>query len=121
MRRLSRISIINQIERIAKDPVLGLGRHHWETNGVRCSLDRHTYSGDLYSFSVEILRVAPLSARSKKWELYLVTEFWREPSGETVRMSKWLKLIAGKAADVTKWLAENGNVIRPAGKDSPSN
>ncbi len=107
MRRLSRASVINDIERIVKHPAAGLGKHKWETGGVECVLDRHTYYGEMYSFDVEVLHLRLMVASRLKWQLYLVTEFWRDATGETVRMTKWLKQTAGKPADVMRWIVEN--------------
>jgi hypothetical protein len=107
MRRLSRASVINDIERIVKNPAVGLGKHKWEWSGAECVLDRHTFYGEMYSFDVEVLHLRLQVASRLKWQLYLVTEFWRNEAGETVRMTKWLKLTAGKRADVMKWIAEN--------------
>jgi len=107
MRRLSRASVINDIECIVKKPAIGLGKHKWESSGVECVLDRHSYYGEMYSFDVEVLHLRLKVASHLKWQLYLVTDFWRNEAGETVRMTKWLKLTAGKRADVMKWIIEN--------------
>ena len=107
MKRLSRSRVINDIELIVKAPVVGLGKHQWETRGVECVLDRHSYHGDLYSFDVEVLRIEWAAARSRKWQVYVVTEFWRTKDDENTRMMKWLKLTAGRSADVVSWIVEN--------------
>ncbi len=107
MRRLSRARVINDIESIVKNPVAGFGKHKWETNGVECVLDRHSYHGGVYSFDFEVLHVRLSTTSSLEWQLYLVTEFWRDETGETVRMTKWLKQTAGKPADVMRWIVEN--------------
>jgi hypothetical protein len=107
MRRLSRARVINDIERIVKDSVVGLGKHKWEAGGVECVLDRHSYNGEMYSFDVEVLRVQLREAARLKWQLYVVTQFWRNEAGESVRMTKWLKLTAGKSADVSRWIKES--------------
>jgi hypothetical protein len=107
MRRLSRARVINDIERLVKDPALGLGKHKWELRGVECALDRHSYNGELYGFDVEVLRVRLMAGARPKWEVYVVTEFWRDEAGESVRMTKWLKLLAGTSSDVVKWIVES--------------
>jgi len=107
MRRLSRARVINDIESIVKNPTCGLGRHKWEASSVECILDRHSYSGGAYSFDVEVLHLRLGAASHPKWQVYLVTEFWRDEAGETVRMTKWLKQTAGKPADVMRWIVEN--------------
>lgn len=110
MKRLSRSTVIEQIERIVKLPVLGLGKYQWDTNGVHCDLHRHTYNGELYSYDIEVLRILYKSGARIRWDLYLIAEFWRDRAGETIRITKWLKLLTGKPSDVTKWLVENRGI-----------
>ncbi len=70
-------------------------------------LDRHSYHGDVYSFDLEVLRIERMIAGRSKWQLYVVTEFWRTQGEENARMTKWLRLTAGKSADVVGWIVEN--------------
>jgi hypothetical protein len=70
-------------------------------------LNRHSYNSEFYSFDIEVLRILCKSGTRVKWDLYLIAEFWRDRVGETVRITKWLKLLTGKPSDVTKWLVEN--------------
>jgi hypothetical protein len=107
MRRLSRARVITDIERIVKSSTVGLGKHKWQACGVECILDRHSYNGEMYGFDVEVLHLRLKDASRLKWRLYLITEFWRNEPGETVRMTKWLKQTAGKPADVMRWIVEN--------------
>jgi hypothetical protein len=107
MKRLSRSRVINDIELIVKASVVGLGKHRWETRGVECVLDRHSYHGEIYSFDVEVLRIERNAAGRRKWQVYVVTEFWRTQGDENARMTKWLKLTAGKSTDVVSWIVEN--------------
>jgi len=107
MRTLSRARVINDIEGIVRKPATHLGKHKWEACGVECILDRHSYNGEMYSFDVEVLHLRLKAASHFKWQLYLVSEFWRDATGETVRMTKWLKQTAGKPADVMTWIVEN--------------
>ncbi len=113
MRRFSRARVINDIEGIVRTPGAGLGKHKWEARGVECILDRHSYYGEMYSFDVEVLHLRLRVATRVKWQLYLVGEFWRNEAGETVRMTKWLKLTAGKRADVMRWIVENREPALP--------
>jgi hypothetical protein len=39
------------------------------------------------------------------WHVMIVTERWRSgDSSKDIRSAKWLKLIEGKASDVTAWM-----------------
>lgn len=96
MRRPSRASVINDIERILKSGDR-LGKYRWETNGVECTLDRHTYYGALYSFDVEVLRVR--ATARPKWQLYLIPEFWRNEAGEAVRINSTFNNSSSCACD----------------------
>lgn len=107
MRKLSRARVINDIECIVKNPAARLGKHKWQACGVECILDRHSYYGEMYSFDVEVLHMRCKAATRLNWQLYLVSEFWRNEAGETVRLTKWLKQTAGKPADVMQWIVEN--------------
>lgn len=84
----------------------------WTAAGAECRRDRHRYTGQGYAFSVEILQLR-LAARGRSaWEVIIVTERWSTGMPETVvRSHKWMKIVAGSAADVRTWIRRH----RPAG------
>jgi hypothetical protein len=45
--RLSRTRVIRDIEFMVNSPGPTLGRRKWIVKGAECSVDRHTYSGEL--------------------------------------------------------------------------
>ncbi len=67
----------------------------------------HFVIQSIYSFDVEVLRIEQAAAKRRTWQVYVVTEFWRTKDDENARMTKWLKLTAGKSADVMSWIVEN--------------
>jgi hypothetical protein len=117
MLRLSRSKVINDIEFIVDRPIVGVGPLRWETKGVDCLAERHAYRGQMYSFDLDVMRVRSQGVARAKWELLIVTEYWRDAADENIHTTKWLKLRTGKAADVTKWIADH----REAASRTPAN
>ena len=107
MLRLSRARVIGDIEFIINSPGPALGQRKWAAKGAECSVDRHSYSGELYGFHADVLHVRMPATGRLAWELVIVSEFWRHGGGETLHSVKWLKLISGKPADVLKWISAN--------------
>lgn len=51
--------------------------------------------------------VVQIAQRQSSWRLVIVSERWWAGDSDTlIRDTTWLKLIAGKAADVTGWLKQ---------------
>jgi hypothetical protein len=105
MAKIAKASVISDIEYIIDAPSAAIGRHSWQAQGVECSRERHRYSGQNYVFTIDVLQVRFVRAGRIIWQLILVTEGWRAADGDMVlRQAKWLKLIDGKASDVTSWI-----------------
>ena len=81
-----------------------LGQRKWTAKGAECSVDRHTYSGELYGFRADILHIRMPATGRLAWDLVIVSEFWRRGGAETLHSIKWLKLLSGKPTDVLKWI-----------------
>lgn len=107
MLRLSRSRVIEDIEFIINRHNPVLGQRHWTADGVSCSLDKHSYLGGPYSFHTDVLRLETLPATRPNWQLMVVSEFWEDTTAETIRSTKWLKLLHGKQGDVVGWIARN--------------
>lgn len=110
MLRLSRARVIEDIEFIINrhNPVMG-GRK-WTADGVDCVLERHSYLGGPYSFHMDVLHLETAAATRPKWKLMIVSEYWEGAVADTIRATKWLKLIGGKQNDVTAWISRNREV-----------
>jgi hypothetical protein len=115
MLRLSRASVIRDIELLAKSPEWRPGRRGWSVLGVHCSVERHTYSGRAYSFDLEIFAVESEIRSDRRWSVIIVTESWRNTAEESIHAPKWLKLVKGKPNDVLKWISvhRDGRDITP--------
>ena len=107
MQRLSTEYIIQQIEALVNDSTSRIGQTQWTVRGVECRRERHGHSGQYYSFDLDVLNVRTKPGEGARWELFLVTEFWRSSDGTSLHRLKWLKLTAGKAPDVFKWIQKH--------------
>lgn len=105
MLRLSRASVISDIEFLVTPPGPPTGRHEWSIKGVSCRLERHSYASSLYSFDHDVLQIRTDTKRDG-WEVFIVTEFWRNSSGASIHSPKWLKLTNGKSSDVLRWIRQ---------------
>ena len=104
MLRLSRALVIEELERLIDDSIGRIGRHEWSFRGVDCRRERHSHSAPAYSFDLDILNVRAKGGRDGRWELFIISEFWRSADGTSMHSPKWLKLVAGKPADVLHWI-----------------
>jgi hypothetical protein len=104
MLRLSRALVIQEIELLIDDSLSHIGHHEWSVRGVDCRRERHSYSAPAYSFDLDILNVRAKGGADSRWELFIISEFWLSADRVSIHSPKWLKLIAGKPADVLRWI-----------------
>ena len=105
MLRLSRARVLSDIDLMINNPGPALGQRKWTAKGAECSLDRHSYAGEVYGFHADILRIRMPATGRLAWELVIVAEFWRRSDGKAMHATKWLKLLSGKPSDVLKWIS----------------
>ena len=117
MLRLSRSRVISDIEFIINNPGPAVGIRKWTSKGAECSVDRHSFAGEVYSFHVDILQVRLAATGAPKWKLLIVGEFWQGGDGESIHSTKWLKLLHGKPGDVFKWISANRVTVLPSARD----
>ena len=117
MLRLSRSRVISDIEFIINNPGPALGQRKWTSKGAECSVDRHSFAGEVYSFHVDILQVRLAATGAPKWKLLIVGEFWQGGDGESIHSTKWLKLLHGKPGDVLKWISANRATVLSSARD----
>jgi hypothetical protein len=105
MAKITKASIISDIEYIVDAPSPAIERRRWQVQGVECLRERHRFSGQSYVFAIDVLQVRFARTGRTIWRLVLVTEGWRSAEGDRVlRQNKWLKVINGKASDVMDWV-----------------
>jgi hypothetical protein len=105
MARLGNAITIAEIEQIlyAKKPQLDAC--FWTAEGIECWRDRHRYSGQPYTFNIEVLRLKFSQPGKSAWEAFIVNERWMAGIPETlIRGNKWLKIVSGKSSDVRDWI-----------------
>jgi len=113
MLKLSRLQVISDIELIINRPAPALGQRKWTSKGAACSIDRHSFAGEIYSFYVEILQIRLPATGRPSWKLLIVREFWQGSDGESIpRNGSRL----GKPADVLKWISANQGAIMPGAR-----
>lgn len=103
MKRVGNAQTIADIEFVIDAPTLGDARHAWTVHGVECTRDRHRFGGQAYEFNIEVVELRRSKAGRIVWRVLIVTEWWQAAGGE-IRNNKWLKVLDGKASDVTAWM-----------------
>jgi hypothetical protein len=117
VQRLSSTRIIGDIEFIIRKPGSALGERKWSAKGAECSIGRHSFTGEAYSFHMEVLQIRLPAAGRSGWKLIIVSEFWQGDDGERIHSAKWLKILLGEPAEVLKWIRANRGAMAPAGRD----
>lgn len=118
MKRLGNAQTIADIEFVIDAPKFAGLRHSWSAYGVNCTRERHRFSGRAYSFTIEILDLRLVAGGRSSWHAMIINEWWHEgDTDESIRTTKWLKLLSGKASDVIAWLhrSRSGLEARPSG------
>jgi hypothetical protein len=105
MARIGNTRTISDIEFVIDVPGSGHDTASWHAHGVECSRDRHRFSGQAYAFTIEVLQLKLVRSGRTSWHVMIVTEWWHsgDPS-KSIRNTKWLKVIEGKASDVAAWM-----------------
>jgi hypothetical protein len=99
--------IIAQIVQVLRDASPGHEARSWRVGDVACSRERHRHSGQHYMFGIEVLQAHFVRQGGPSWRLAIVSErWWAGDADVLIRDTTWLKLIAGRAADVAGWLKQ---------------
>jgi hypothetical protein len=104
MLRLSRALVIQELQMLVDASRGHVGRHEWSIRGVDCRRERHSHSAPDYSFDLDILNLRAKGGTGGRWEVFIVSEFWRSASGSSMHSPKWRKLVSGKPTDVLRWI-----------------
>jgi hypothetical protein len=107
MRRLGSARTIIGVETLVLAARASQQEFQWKAHGVECTRTSHRHSGPDHSLSLDVLTLHHRGA-GPAWRLIIVSELWRAGSVD-LRAARWLKLISGRAEDVSRWLARNGN------------
>lgn len=101
MARIGNARAISEIEFVVEPPSVGSDVTAWLAHGVKCSRDRHRYSGQTYSFVLEVLDLRNEAPACHRWHVVIISEAWRFADAKSdSRGTKSLRVIDGKASDV---------------------
>jgi hypothetical protein len=74
----------------------------WTIAGVEWHRDRHTHTGQEYSYTVEVHRL--FASGPKSWALlYVIETWWYGSETSETRRASWGKVMKGKRSDVFAW------------------
>jgi hypothetical protein len=105
MKRIGNSRTISDIEFVIDAPSPGDAKSCWNAHGVECTRDRHRFSGQAYAFMIEVVQLRLIKSGRTSWHAMIVTEWWHSANSEVdIRNTKWLKVLTGKASDVTAWM-----------------
>ena len=88
----------------------GMKRSHWTLDGVDCVRERHSYTGRMNGFVVEIFTFTRTGR--KPWTLMVVKEYWWV--GEEMNALKtlrWARPIGGRRSDAIAWFRNQEAVL----------
>jgi hypothetical protein len=121
MKRVGNARTIADIEFVIDAPKAGDPRNSWNAHGVACTRDRHRFSGQTYSFTVEVVDIRLVAAGRISWHVIIVNEWWRAGDADmNIRNTKWLKVLSGKAADVIAWMRQSRSMKDKTAAPQPS-
>jgi hypothetical protein len=105
MARIGNARTIADIEYVIEAPSPGSDVTAWLAHGVKCSRDRHRFSGQAYSFLFEVLDLRFEGPSRLQWHVVIVSEVWKFHDAKTdSRGAKSLRVLQGKPADVLAWM-----------------
>lgn len=79
-----------------------LRRTRWSHRGVDWVRQRHSFTSDAASFTIEQCVMA--SPGSHGWSLLLVKEMWWDGEDNSIRSTQWAKPLSGRRAMMLAWL-----------------
>jgi hypothetical protein len=116
MKRVGTARTIADIEFVIDPPSIGDPRRCWQAYGVECQRNRHRFSGSTYSFTIDVVDLRLAKPAGGSWHAVIVSESWHTGTTDTnIRSSKWLKVLSGKASDVTAWMRRSRSIKVDAG------
>jgi hypothetical protein len=109
--RLGNARTIADIGYVIDGPSIGSDIIKWNVFEVDCSINRHRFTGDSYSFAFEVLHVSHRSRTKLTWQIAIISESWQFKKVRGMpRTTKSLKLIAGRSSDVLGWLRRSRDI-----------
>jgi hypothetical protein len=82
----------------------------WRVDEVDWRRQRHRYSGESYSFSIETHWLTCSRNRKSGWVLLVVVEHWWDGEHEPLRTTVWTRTLAGSRRAIIDWFREQGRI-----------
>jgi hypothetical protein len=102
MRRLGDASFFRLFDRIVSSKNPGHKLDSFVVDGVTWLHERHGFSGQAYSFSLEVFTGS--CAGRQSWGLTVVKEYWwKGDRSKIAKNTQWAVLDSGRRADVIAW------------------
>jgi hypothetical protein len=117
MRTLASPSFFRSFDLLTGIHNSGFKRARWTMNGVACERERHSFSGAMHGFAVEIVTLVHPGKRG--WTLMIVKEYWWLGSeGKDMRTTRWARPLQGRKADIVAWFREQSAALDRSAADS---
>ena len=105
MRTLASPSFFRSFDLLTGIHNSGFKRARWTMLGVACERERHSFTGTMHGFSVEIVTLDHPGKRG--WSLLVVKEYWWFGSeGKDMRSTRWARPLSGRNGDIMAWFRE---------------
>ncbi|QND71145.1 hypothetical protein [Tardiphaga robiniae] len=105
MARIGNSRTISDIEYVIEPPSVGSNVTAWVAHGVKCARDQYRFSGQSYSFSLEVVDLRQEAPARQRWHVVIIGEVWRFAGAKSdSRGTRSLRVIDGKASDILSWM-----------------
>lgn len=102
MKTLADVSFFRAFDALLAETNPGMNAAAWQVDDVRCTHERHSFSGREHRFAIEVVTVANTGRRG--WTLMVVKEYWwARGSGQAVKVLRWARPIAGSSGAIVAW------------------
>ena len=87
-----------------------LKRAHWILNGVECARERHSYTGKMNGFVVEVFTFSRTGKRG--WTLMVVKEYWWVgEESKALKTMRWARPTGGRRSDIIAWFRDQETML----------
>jgi len=101
-------SFLNLWQIVYRATVPSATHDHWRVSEVDWRRQRHHFSGESYSFSIETHTLSCLAKSRSGWSLFVVVENWWDQDHETMRSSVWARSYTGNKRSIIEWFKSQG-------------
>lgn len=103
MKSLAHPSFFRTFDLLLSTTNPGLKRSRWAHDQVEFARDRHSYSGPLHGFTIDIVTMTRLGRRG--WSLMVTKEYWwAGPDNKAFKNLRWARPVSGQRTDMLTWM-----------------